>query len=99
MCYASLFITSPDDRQAQILIGTDWWVNLYVNGEEVKSERDQKRVEADGAQFSGWTPTRATLTLKKGLNRLVIKCMGGTAYCYFTAYLTDPGDLKISPRP
>jgi hypothetical protein len=99
MCYASVFITSPDDRQAQIMIGTDWWVNAYLNGEEVKSERDPKRVEADGAQFSGWTPTRATLMLKKGLNRLVIKCMGGTAYCYFTAYLTDPGDLLISPRP
>lgn len=97
ICYAVTFITAPEDREARIFIGCDWWANAYLNGEKIISERDEA-AKKDGAQFNGWKPIPATIKLKKGVNTLLVKLHGGSAASWFTAFLTDPGDLSITAK-
>lgn len=99
ICYALTYITSPEERDARLLIGTDWWADAFLNGERVRSGRDAKLVAADGAAFNGWTPLTATVHLKKGSNTLLVKNHGGSVANWFTGYISDPGDLKIGPKP
>ncbi len=94
--FAVTHILSPEDRQAQLLIGSDWWSNAYLNGKLVESDRKPENVAKDGAMFNGWKPTSATIELKKGVNALLVKHHGGSAATWFTAFITNPGDLQIT---
>lgn len=95
-CYAVTQIESPKAREADLLIGCDWWAKAWLNGEPVVSERPANLVENDGAAFNGWTPITARVKLRKGTNTLLVKSQGGTVANWFTCYLSDPGDLVIS---
>ena len=99
VCYAVTFITSPDDRTAQVRIACDYWANLFVNGRKVRSERARTSVAEDGAEFKGDTRTAATIHLRKGVNVVLVKSQGGTGTNSFAFAITDPGDLRLSPRP
>jgi hypothetical protein len=99
VCYAVTFITSPDEREAEILIGCDWWANAYLNGKRLVSNRPRAKVEQDGSDFNGWRPLPARVTLRKGKNTLLVKGHGGTVANWFTCRITDPGDLGFSPTP
>ncbi|HEY3376763.1 MAG TPA: hypothetical protein VGL77_04645, partial [Armatimonadota bacterium] len=91
ICYAVTSITCPEERQARLYIGCDWWANAYLNGELIRSARNPKDIAEDGAQFNAITPLLATVTLKKGVNTLLVKCHGGSAANYFSAFISDPG--------
>lgn len=97
--YAVTFITSPEEREAELAIAVDWWARAFLNGQEVRSSRSQVLAESDGAQFNGDTLTAARVHLKAGVNTLLVKVLGGSGSSSFVAYLTDPGDLRISPSP
>ena len=99
VCYGVTTITSPDDREAILLIGTDWWTTAWLNGQPVVSARDPKFVAEDGAPFMGWRPLPARVQLKKGANTLLVKCHGGSSYEWFTCFVSDPGDLTFSAKP
>jgi|GEM_PF-1775919 len=97
--FAQTFITSPDERDALLYIGTDWWANAYLNGELLKPGGDRASQEATGAWFNRWKPRPVPIRLKKGVNRLLIKNQGGSMQCWFTAFLTDADDLGVSALP
>jgi len=99
VCYAVTFIRSPEERPARLLLGCDFWANAFLNGRPVQSERNKELVAVDGAWFKAEAPIGAQIFLKKGLNTLLVKCQGGSGNNYFTAAITDPGDLKISSSP
>jgi len=99
VCYAVTYITSPTTRKAQLLIGVDWWANAYLNGQLIPSSREQKYIDDDGAQLNGHTPVELDVTLREGVNVLIVKCHGGSAGNYFTAAISDPGDLLVAPQP
>ncbi|NLO72770.1 MAG: hypothetical protein GX100_01500 [candidate division WS1 bacterium] len=99
ICYSVTFITSPEDRDAELSLGVDWWARAFLNGEEVLSQRPKRFSEADGAQFNGDTLISAPLRLKQGVNTLLVKSLGGSGSHSFVAYITDPGDLQIAPKP
>ena len=94
--FALTHIVSPEDRKAQLLIGSDWWSNAYLNGALIHSDRKPENVAKDGAMFNGWKPTTATIELKKGVNTLLVKHHGGSAATWFTTFITNPGDLQIT---
>ncbi|HBG26282.1 MAG: hypothetical protein A2Y10_13340 [Planctomycetes bacterium GWF2_41_51] len=98
ICYGVTFIDSPDEREAQILIASDWWANAYLNDETLKSNRVRDRVDIDGSEFTGWTPLPATVQLHKGLNKLVIQNHGGRSSNWYSVLITNPGDLKFFAR-
>ncbi|HEY3415743.1 MAG TPA: hypothetical protein VGM23_02555, partial [Armatimonadota bacterium] len=109
VCYARTVITSPVAREAELLIGCDWWAKAFINGapitssrtaandEEVLNSREAIKVEEDGAQFNGWKPTPARMQLRAGENELLVKCHQGSVACWFTCFISDPGDLAIKP--
>jgi hypothetical protein len=99
VCYAATFITSPTERDAEILVGCDWWANAYLNGEKLVSNRPAEQVAGDGSAFNGWRPLPAKCHLKQGVNVLLVKAHGGTVADWFTCYISDPGDLKVAPKP
>jgi alpha-L-fucosidase len=96
VCYARTVITSPVEREIEILLGCDWWANIFVNGTLIKSSRDPKLCREDGAQFNAWKPTSARVKLNAGENVVLIKNHCGRGANWFTFYITDPGDLKVS---
>ncbi|MCM8769629.1 MAG: heparinase II/III-family protein [Candidatus Omnitrophica bacterium] len=98
ICYAVTFIKSPENREARLLVGCDFWANVYLNGQLVESERAREHFASDGAWFKAEAPIAARIFLKKGVNTLLVKCQGGSGNNYFTASITDPGDLEISTR-
>jgi hypothetical protein len=98
VCYAVTFLTSPQERDAQVLVGCDWWANAYLNGQKLKSVRPEDQVADDGSAFNGWRPLLATCHLKKGVNVLLVKSHGGSVANWFTCYVSDPGDLQVAPK-
>ncbi len=97
LCYAATIVTSPGEREALLQIGCDFWATAFVNGEEVTSERAKQLSHLDGARFHGDSPMTARIRLKAGANLLLVKCRGGGGSNSFVAYISDPGDLHISP--
>lgn len=94
--YARAVVTSTDARDAEVLIGCDWWANLYVNGMPVESLRDASAVAADGAGFNGWKPSPARIRLERGANTILLKCHPGSTDNWFTFRINDAGDLAFS---
>ncbi len=98
VCYAVTFIDSPEARDVEILVGADWWANAWLNGEKLVTDRAQDLKENDGAEFCGWRPTVARGKLQKGRNTLLVKSRGGQISNWILVYISNPGDLKISPK-
>ena len=96
LSYARAIVTSTDARDAEILIGCDWWANLYVNGVLVESRRDAAAAAVDGARFNGWKPSPARIRLERGANVLLLKCHPGSIDNWFTFRINDAGDLGFS---
>lgn len=97
--FAVTFIHSPQDQDALFYIGTDWWANAYLNGEFLKPAGDLADQEKSGYWFHRWKPRPVKIRLKKGENTLLVKNQGGSMHCWFTAYISDPGNLSFSPLP
>ena len=98
VCYARTIITSPEERDAQVLIGCDWWANAWLNEQMLIGTRDARDVAEDGAQFNRWKPQPARMRLQRGENALLVKCHPGSCANWFTCRIGDPGDLKIDPN-
>jgi len=95
VCYARTVIRSPKARKAVVMLGCDWWANLWVNGRLIQSPRDPEACDEDGAQFNTWKPMAVEVKLQKGENVLLVKCHPGSGANWFTLRISDPGDLKI----
>jgi len=80
------------------MLGCDWWVNIYINGEVIRSGRDPELCEMDGAQFNTWKPMSAEVELERGENVILIKCHPGTCANWFTFRISDPGDLEVKTK-
>lgn len=96
VCYARTTVTVPEDCETTILVGGDWWLNVWVDGVMALTERNPEEVEIDGAQFSTWKPAPAKVKLKKGENVILVKCHPGTNANWFTFRISDVGDLKLA---
>lgn len=92
VCFARTTVVSPVCRSATVLLGCDWWANLYLNGEKVRSLRNPEEVQKDGAFFNGWKPCAADVTLREGENVFLVKCHQGRAGNWFSFYLNEAPD-------
>ena len=98
VCYARTTIVSPESRNADLLLGCDWWANAWMNGQLVMGTRKADEIANDGAQFCAWKPRVARVRLNQGTNVLLIKCHPGSCANWFTCRVSDPGDLVIDPE-
>lgn len=97
--FAQTFIHSPKEQEVLIYVGSDWWANVYLNGELLKPAGNRAEQEKTGLWFSRWKPRPVKVLLKQGENRLLVKNQGGSMQSWFSCYITEPGDLAISATP
>ncbi len=98
--YGLTTIDSPVERDVEVEVSSDWMVNLYLNGEIVRSYPSEEKTKSDakknGVEFISWYNTGARLHLKEGRNVLLLKVLGGNMSSCFCLWVNDPGDLKIA---
>lgn len=94
--FARTVLHSPAKRRAEILLGCDWWANVFVNGGPVASRRSTEAIARDHAAFNGWKPIAARIDLQPGANSLVVKCHQGRAGNWFALWVHDAEDLVVS---
>ena len=87
--FASAEIDSPAARPAQLAVGSDDTLNVWLNGEEVYKFGESRIFEPETARFE--------VELKQGKNLLLVKCGNGGgpwAFSVAATHATDHGFLK-----
>lgn len=87
--YAVTWIDSPRDMDVRMLVGSDDYARIWINGEHVHTyamRRRNARPDQDAV----------TVTLKKGLNRVVVKSVDVVYdWCFFLRFTTPTGRRSI----
>jgi len=90
--YAAAYVLSPDDRAADLLLGSDDGVRVWVNGALVHTNPAYRAAEPD--------LDRVAVRLKKGWNRLLIKVLQGAGgWGYFVRFADPEGALRYALGP
>ncbi len=99
VCFATTTLISPEPRRLQLLLGTDWWADLYLNGKKVESDLAPATQAEIGAWFTTFKPRAVILDLQAGPNTLLVKNLGGSLGSSFAVWIVDQHDLTIVPAP
>ncbi|HOI44513.1 MAG TPA: DUF2961 domain-containing protein [Candidatus Aminicenantes bacterium] len=86
VAYGLVYVHSPDDRETQILLGSDDGVRLWVNDTLVHSNAVTRSASPD--------QDRIAVALKTGWNKLLIKVLQGAGGWGFYLRVADP-DLAL----
>jgi hypothetical protein len=90
--YAFTKIISPDSREAELLIGSDDSLKVWLNGNVI--------TRFDGIRDNAADQDRIRVNLKAGENTLLLKIGQNLGWWGFVARLRDPdGALKYSAEP
>ena len=79
--YAWIAVTAPDEREAQICLGSDDQAKVWLNGEEVFTHGESRSAAIDQNVI--------TVTLKAGENSLLVKVCDERGFWGFYLRLTD----------
>jgi len=91
VAYAITHVVSPDERKAELLLGSDDSVKVWLNGTEVWKNKTSRAAVPDN--------DRVVVTLNKGMNTLLLKIVQGEVRWGFVARFRDPnGELKYSGK-
>jgi len=91
--YAVTWIDSPrEHRAAKLLLGCDDYAQIWINSNLVFTYKGKPRMAKPDQHAVGG------ITLKKGLNRIVVKCVNLTGRWAFYLRLTGPADKAIPVR-
>ena len=88
--YATTFVISPSEREAELSYSSDFWAKIWLNGQPIKD-----LYQPLGHPVKG--QTKQTIKLLKGPNEILIKVAAGTVGNGFWMAINNPGDLQISP--
>jgi hypothetical protein len=92
LVYGLVYINSPDDRRATVLLGSDDGVRVWVNDELAHTNPIYRAAEPDQDRFS--------VNLKKGWNKILIKVLqGGGGWGYFFRVSDPKAELRWSLKP
>jgi hypothetical protein len=87
--YAVTWIESPRDMDVQMLVGSDDYIKIWINGQHVHTYATQRRNARPDQDAM-------TVTLKKGLNRVVVKSVDVVYdWCFFLRFATLTGRRTI----
>jgi hypothetical protein len=90
--YAVVYVLSPDDRDAALLLGSDDGVRVWVNGGIVHTNPIYRAAEPD--------LDRVAVRLKKGWNKVLIKVLQGAGgWGYFARFADPDGALRYALKP
>jgi putative membrane-bound dehydrogenase-like protein len=80
-------VTSPGRRQAQLSVGSDDTLTVWLNGQKVYEFHDRRAFEAD--------KDRVDVALKEGVNRVVVRCANMGGDWKFAVSVTSPTDYAF----
>ena len=89
--YGYAEIPSAADRPAQMAVGSDDTLTVWINGEQVYDFSDRRGFEHEHARFD--------VKLKKGTNRVLIRCGNRGGPWQFSAAVTAPADFAFLNAP
>lgn len=93
--YAVALVNSPEEiKDAQLLVGSDDYVKVWVNGKLVHTFKEACRnAEPDQDKVTG-------INLKKGENRIVVKCVNvGGEWVYYLRLADKDGKAYVVKTP
>ena len=79
-------------ENAKLLVGSDDYITVWLNGQQILSYSKERR-------GSDWDQDKATVRLKKGYNRVVVKCVNVVSGWDFYFRLADAEDLPLAVKP
>ena len=85
--YAVTYIYSPEEREASLSVGVDYWAKILVNKEIVLTPHIRPAAPPKKGEIE------VPVKLRKGTNEILIKIHAGTAGNGFWMAISDPGDL------
>jgi putative membrane-bound dehydrogenase-like protein len=89
--FAYAEIPSPADRPAQMAVGSDDTLTVWLNGKEVYKFSDRRGFDHEQARFD--------VTLKKGTNRVLICCGNRGGPWQYAVAVTAPADFAFLKSP
>jgi hypothetical protein len=90
--YGLAYVFSPDDRSADLLLGSDDGVRVWINGEIVHTNPVYRGARPD--------LDRVAVRLKQGWNKVLVKVLQGAGGWGFYLRFADPGGaLRYALRP
>ena len=92
LVYGLVYVLSPDDRRATVLLGSDDGVRVWVNDVLVHTNAAYRAAEAD--------QDRVTVGLQKGWNKVLVKVLQGAGGWGYYFRFSDPrGELRWALKP
>ena len=89
--YGYAEVTSAVDRQAQMAVGSDDTLTVWLNGKEVYKFDDSRGFSHEHARFD--------VNLKKGTNHVLIRCGNHGGGWQYAAAVTTPVDFAFLKAP
>lgn len=91
LVYGLVYVLSPDDRAAHLLLGSDDGVRVWVNDELVYTNPAYRGAYPD--------QDRVPVNLKKGWNKVLLKVLQGAGgWGYYVRFADPLGELRWSTR-
>ncbi len=92
LAYGLVYVLSPDDRDAHLLLGSDDGVRAWVNDALVHTNPAYRGAYPD--------QDRVLVSLRKGWNKVLVKVLQGAGGWGYYVRLADPlGELRWSTKP
>jgi hypothetical protein len=88
LAYALIDVFSPDDREAQLRIGSDDGIKVWLNGQVVWTNQVSRGLRLDEDVVS--------IELRKGTNRLLFKVDQGVVAWELAVRITDTNGQQFS---
>jgi putative membrane-bound dehydrogenase-like protein len=82
---------SPAERTAQVVVGSDDTLNVWVNGKQVYDFAERRGFSPDAGRFE--------VTLHKGANRILIRCGNRGGPWQFSVAIMDSADHAFLKAP
>jgi putative membrane-bound dehydrogenase-like protein len=84
-------IQSPSDRKAQVVVGSDDTLTVWLNGKQVYDHQDDRGFEHE--------QERVDVSLIKGTNKILIKCANHGGGWMFAVAFTSSSDYAFLKAP
>ena len=89
--YGYAELNSPTERKAQLAVGSDDTLTVWLNGKKVYDYPDRRGFTAD--------QDRVDVTLNSGVNRIVVKCANMGGGWQFAVATTSPAEYAFLKAP
>ena len=92
IAYGLVYVFSPDNRAAQILLGSDDGVRVWLNDDLVHTNPAYRGAYPD--------QDKVDVRLKKGWNKVLVKILqGGGGWGYYFRFVDPDGELTSTIKP